>query len=120
MPEFLVESSVARTDADAFARGAERAREAADLLTRTGSAVRLLRGMFIPEEETVYYVWEVASTDEVREAARRAAIDFTSVARRSPTASPGIEAVPPIETTGGDSCPSAVNAPGRRSSSPFS
>lgn len=81
MAEFLVESYVSRTDADGggVARRAKRAREAADALNREGATIRYVRSMFVPAEETAFHVYEAASADEVREAARRAAIEIESV-----------------------------------------
>ena len=80
MAQFLLECYVARTDGTAAKRGEERARIAADELTRDGTAVRLLRAIFVPEDETCFYLYEAETVDAVREAARRAALPFERIA----------------------------------------
>jgi hypothetical protein len=75
MVEFLVESYVARAD-----RGApERARKAAERLARAGAPIRFLRSIYLPVEETCFYLYEAGSADDVRAAARAAAIPFGQV-----------------------------------------
>lgn len=80
MAEFLLELYVPRTDADAVERGARSARLAAEELTREGTPVSYLRSIFVPEDETCFYLYEAASADAVREAARRARLPFERVA----------------------------------------
>jgi hypothetical protein len=72
MADFLLELYVSRTDGEAVSTAAERARDAAEQLTREGRPVRLLRSLFVPEEETCFQLYEAVSADDVREAARRA------------------------------------------------
>jgi hypothetical protein len=79
MAEFLVELYVSRVDAGAVARGAEQSRRAAAELTREGRPVRYLRSLFVPEDETCFYLYEASCVDAVREAARRAAVPFDRV-----------------------------------------
>jgi len=78
--EFLVEVYVSRSDAAAVRRGAERTRLAAAELTREGTPVRYLRSIFVPEDETCFYLYEAADAEAVREAATRAAVPFERVA----------------------------------------
>jgi hypothetical protein len=80
MAEFLVELYVSQSDDAAVERGAERARAAADELTAEGVPVRYLRSIFVPEDETCFYLYEAASEEAVREAASRAALPFERVA----------------------------------------
>ena len=80
MGEFLVELYVSRADTDAVQRGVERTRRAAEELTREGTPVRFLRSIFVPEDETCFFLCEAASADAVREAARRAALPFERIA----------------------------------------
>jgi len=77
--EFLVELYVSRADAGAIERGAQRSRLAADELTREGTPVSYLRSIFVPEDETCFLLYEAASVDAVREAARRAELRFERV-----------------------------------------
>lgn len=84
MSEFLIELYVARTDQAAVDAGAERARRAAEQLTREGTQVAYVRALFAPEEETCFYLYQAESADAVREAARRAALRFENVIHTVP------------------------------------
>jgi Nickel responsive protein SCO4226-like len=72
MAEYLLELYVARSDDAGAERRGEQARRAAEELTREGTPVRYLRSIFVPEDETCFYLYEAATADAVREAARRA------------------------------------------------
>jgi hypothetical protein len=78
--EFIVEIYVARTDASAVEAGATRGRLAAYELSREGTPVRYLRSIFVPEDETCFYLYEAACAKDVREAVRRAELPFVNVA----------------------------------------
>lgn len=80
MAEYLVELYLGREDAAALDLGAERAWHAAAELTREGTPVRFLRSIFVPEDETCFYLYEAATAAVVHEAARRAALPFERVA----------------------------------------
>ena len=67
MVEFAVELYVSRTDPAAARRNAELARTAAE-----GTAVRYLRSIFMPEDETCFLFFEAASAAAVGEVADRA------------------------------------------------
>jgi hypothetical protein len=86
MTEFIAELYVARGNHDAVGTDAERARVAAAELTREGTPVRLLRSIFVPEDETCFLLYEAASAEAVREAVRRAAIACEHVAETVPCA----------------------------------
>jgi Protein of unknown function (DUF4242) len=77
--EFLIELYVSHADSDVVERGANSARLAAEELTREGTPVRCLRSIFVPEDETCFFLFEAASAEAVREAARRAALPFERV-----------------------------------------
>jgi hypothetical protein len=79
MAEFLVELYVSRRDLDSVRRGAARARTAAEDLASEGRLVRYVRSVFVPDDETCFYLYEAASAADVREAASRAAIAFDRV-----------------------------------------
>jgi hypothetical protein len=81
MEEFLVETYVARGDGAAAARGAERARDAAERLKRDGTPVRFLRSIFVPDDETCFYLYEAASAGAVEMAAAGAALRVERVSR---------------------------------------
>jgi len=76
---FLVELYLSRDDAAAVEHGAAAARVAAEQLTREGTPVRFLRSLFVPEDETCFHVYEAASAEAVREAARRASLPFERI-----------------------------------------
>jgi Protein of unknown function (DUF4242) len=80
MSEFVVELYVARTDTGTVERGAARARLAADELARQGTAVRYLNSIFVPEDETCFFLYEGESAEAVRDAARLAGLSFEHVA----------------------------------------
>jgi len=79
VPEFLLEVYVSRTDPDAVTAGARNARRAADELRREGTQVRYLRSIFVPEDETCFYLYEAARAEHVGDAARRADIPFERI-----------------------------------------
>jgi Protein of unknown function (DUF4242) len=70
--EYLLETYVSRTGAEGVSACAERARRAAKRLTGQGTPVRFVRTVFVPEDETCFYLYEAASEEVVREAARSA------------------------------------------------
>lgn len=86
MAEFLLERYASRSDSEAAAASADRARREAEQLSREGTRVRLVRSIFVPEDETCFDLYEAESLDAVREAARRAELRVdritTSVTRR--------------------------------------
>jgi hypothetical protein len=80
MRQFLVELYVSRSESAATRRDtAARARSAAQSLDREGSRVRYVRSLFVPDEETCFYLYEAADPGVVREAARRADLPVQSV-----------------------------------------
>jgi Nickel responsive protein SCO4226-like len=74
VPEFLVELYVPQAGAAAVEQGDERARLAAEQLTREGTPVRYLRSIFVPEDETCFLLYEAGRAEDVEEAARRASL----------------------------------------------
>ncbi|MFN8224400.1 MAG: DUF4242 domain-containing protein [Gaiellales bacterium] len=80
MPQFLIELYVPRGDGETVARSARLARLAAVELTREGRAVRVVRSIFVPDDETCFLLYEAITADDVAEAARRASLPFDRVA----------------------------------------
>jgi hypothetical protein len=72
MAEFLLEAYVSRTEPEVVEAGAERARHEAEQMSEEGTPVRFLRTIFVPEDETCFYLYRAESAELVREAARRA------------------------------------------------
>ena len=79
MPEFLIELYVSRADGATVERGAKRARLAAEELSTEGTPVRYVRSIFVPEDETCFFLCEAASVEAVRETARRADLTFERI-----------------------------------------
>jgi hypothetical protein len=77
--EFLAELYVAESDAAAVERGAELARLGAEHATRTGACVRYVRTIFVPEDETCFYLYEAPSADAVQEAGLRGGLTFERI-----------------------------------------
>jgi uncharacterized protein DUF4242 len=72
MPEYLAELYLPRSDGTGLSDGAERARHAAEELSRQGTRVRYLHSIFVPEDETCFFLFDADSADDVRIAAHRA------------------------------------------------
>ena len=80
MAEYLVELYVSRDDRAAVESGAERARAAAENLSDENVPVRYVRAIFVPEDETCFFLYEAGSAEAVREAARRAGLGDERIA----------------------------------------
>ena len=78
VPEYLVEQYVSRADAST-GFSSERARLAAAEVNSDGTTVRYLRSILVPEDETCFYLYEAGSAAAVREAARRAGLQFERI-----------------------------------------
>lgn len=76
---FLLELYVSRGDGAAVEAGSARARDAAEQLTREGTPVRYLRSIFMPADETCFFLYEAAAPGDVEDAARRADLPFERV-----------------------------------------
>jgi hypothetical protein len=79
MPQFLVELYLPRSTPSAARQHAVRARRAAVELSRAGTAVRYLRSIFVPDEETCFYLYEAATAADVRAAAQLAQLPVHNV-----------------------------------------
>jgi Nickel responsive protein SCO4226-like len=79
VPEYLVELYLSQADGAVLARETERARRAAEELSREGVHVRCVHSIFVPEEETCFLLYDAVSAEAVREAARRARLPFEHV-----------------------------------------
>ena len=66
-------------EATDLAAAGERARTAAEQLTREGIEVRWVRSVYAPEYETCLLVFEAATPEAVDQAGRRAALTYTRI-----------------------------------------
>jgi len=73
-----VKSYVVGLVAEDLAAG-ERARSAAEALSREGTAVRFVRAVYVPEYETCLLVFEAPTPDAVDQAGRRAGLTYARI-----------------------------------------
>ena len=71
---YLVEEYLSKSTADGPAATADRALLASREMRREGTAVRYVRSIFIPQDETCFHIFEAGSEQEARNAAARAGI----------------------------------------------
>ena len=72
MPTYLVEAYMPRSHAREARAAGRRARAAAEELARERTAVRYVRTLFLPDDETCFHLFEAASANAVDEVSRRA------------------------------------------------
>lgn len=76
MPRYLVELYQPRASADAVEAASARTRAAADEMRLEGVPVRYIQAIFLPADETCFHLFDSASADAVKEASRRAGLDY--------------------------------------------
>lgn len=91
MAQFLVETYVAHGDQLEVAEAAVRARKVTRSLAAEGIAVRYLRSILVPGDETCFHLFESPSIAAVEEVGRRAQLPFDRIS----------EAVEPASREGG-------------------
>ena len=84
VPEFVVEFYASRTDARAVAGHADRARASGEELARQGTPVRYVRSLFVPDDETCFFLFEAQSAAAVQQAALDADLPFERVVEVMP------------------------------------
>jgi hypothetical protein len=77
--EYAVELFLGRPSAAALDDLAERARLAAAELARSGTAVRYVRSILVPADETCFVLYEAESADAVARATRLAELTFERI-----------------------------------------
>jgi hypothetical protein len=75
MPTFLVETFLARGAAGERHAREERARSAAEAMTRDGTRVRFSGSIHVPEDESCFFTFEASSGREVALVAQRAGLE---------------------------------------------
>jgi hypothetical protein len=76
---YLVKLHLPTGGAPALAAAGARARSAAEQLAREGVAVRCVRSVYMPEDETCLLVFEAESPDAVDRAGRRAELAYERI-----------------------------------------
>ena len=85
VPSFLVETYLARGDAQGRAARERQARSAAEELTRQGTRVRFDRAIHVPEDEICFFVFDAPSSLEAVLLAERAGLDHFRVVEAIPS-----------------------------------
>jgi hypothetical protein len=75
VPNYLVETYLARSAGDARRAHELQSRLAAAALTRAGTRVRFHGSIHVPEDETCFFTFEAPSAVEAALAARRAGLE---------------------------------------------
>lgn len=76
---YLVETYLPRHAFAARALSVASARRAAKALSLQGTPVRYLRSIFIPADETCFYLFEGPSAEAISEVSRRAELDYDRI-----------------------------------------
>jgi hypothetical protein len=79
MTEFVLEVYLPSADGGALEKASASARAGAEDLNAEGCRVAFLHAIYVPDDQTCFYVYEADSADEVREAARRAQMPYGRV-----------------------------------------
>ena len=90
MPTFLVEAYEPNGHRESLADIERRSRAMAAELSREGIAVRYLRSIYVPADETCFHVFEGQSLEAIEELGRRAGLIFDRIT----------EAVEPVDPDG--------------------
>jgi hypothetical protein len=75
MPSYLIETYLARGDANRRSACEQEARSAAEEHTRTGTRVRFDGAIHIPEDEICFFVFDAGSSRDAALVARRAGLE---------------------------------------------
>jgi hypothetical protein len=79
MAGYLVEAYHPRPSGACLTYAALRAQAAAEALAREGAAIRFVRAIAIPDEDTCFFLYEATTAASVGEASRRASIRFDRI-----------------------------------------
>jgi hypothetical protein len=79
MSEFLVEAYLPRGAGQLGVPSAEQLFQTAEELAAKGTSVRLVRSIFVPEEETCFHLYQADSIQAVAQAAALAGLSFERI-----------------------------------------
>jgi hypothetical protein len=85
MAEYLIELYASRAGSAVVEESSRRARAAAQELTAEGEPVRFVRAIFVPEDETCFFLYEAETVEDVERAARRASLDVDRIVQAATT-----------------------------------
>lgn len=74
MPTYLVEAYMPSSHTTEARAAGQRARAAAEELSREGTPVRYVRTTFLPDDETCFHLFKAVSANAVEEVTRRASL----------------------------------------------
>jgi hypothetical protein len=77
---YLVELATPASGWQDLQRLTSRARAEAEEMSRKGAAIRFLRSIFVPEDQSCYFLYEGDSIETVGEAGRRAQLHVVRIA----------------------------------------
>jgi hypothetical protein len=80
---YLVEIASPESGWEALRAATARARDAAREMRAEGTAVRFVRSVFAPEDETCFFLYEAPSARAVEQVVERAGLRFDHVVRTS-------------------------------------
>ncbi len=75
MPSYLIETYLARGQAEERAARERQARSAAEAMTRGPTRVRFDHSIHVPEDEICFYVFDAPSASDAAQAAQRAGLE---------------------------------------------
>ena len=90
MPNYLVETFLPRGAAGERLAREERARAAAEALTRGGTAVRFDGSTYVPEDEICFFTFEAPSMRDAALTAEHAGLEAMRVVEAVPSPTEGI------------------------------
>jgi Protein of unknown function (DUF4242) len=79
MKSYLVELYEPAPGPGVLAAAANRARDAAEQLTREGTPVTYVRSLLIPGDEICFHLFEATSAEAIGRASRRAELDYERI-----------------------------------------
>jgi hypothetical protein len=96
MPSYLIETFLARDATDERRAREERARSAAEALTRAGTGVRFRASIHVPEDEICFFALDAPSSRLAAIVAQRAGLEPLRVVRATVSSDPS-----PVSTGAG-------------------
>jgi hypothetical protein len=84
MPSYVVEAYLPRVSHEELSSFEQRLRQAAEIVSRTGTPVAHVRSVHIPDDQTCFHFFEAASAEAVGAAGREAGLVFDRITEALP------------------------------------